>query len=54
MNDYKIEYVLKDGTKGIEYVSAANRMMAFNVFSDIALSYDSPVEHAECYRVFEA
>lgn len=53
MNDYKINYVLKDGTKGVEIVSAANRIMAINLFSDIAKSYNGPVEYANCYRIWE-
>ena len=50
MNEYRIEYVCSDGFEGEEIVSAANRIMAFEIFA----SFDIPdVVIANAFRILE-
>ena len=50
MNLYKVVYQLKDGTDGVEYVRAANRVMAFMVFEDLGYT---DVVNADVFRVLD-
>ena len=50
MNLYKVVYQLKDGTEGVEYVRAANRVMAFMVFEDLGYK---DVVNADVFRVLD-
>lgn len=50
MNKYKVIFQYSDGTEGIEYVYAVNRMMAFMVFED--LGYEDVV-NADVFRVLD-
>ena len=50
MNLYKIIYRRKDGTKGEVIVCAVNRLMAFEVFRDLA---PDDVVGADCFRVLD-
>ena len=51
MNTYKIIYQLSNGYKGEEFVLAANRTMAFEIFQEF--EYFRGVITAECFLVEE-
>ena len=48
MNTYMITFQLSNGYEGVEYVDAANRIAAFEVFKE--LGYENVV-NADCVRV---
>ena len=50
MNEYKIVYQCGDGYEGEEIVMAVNRMMAFEVFSELGIE---DVVNADCFRVLD-
>lgn len=50
MNKYRIVYQCSNGYEGEEFVYAANRMMAFEVFKE--LGFDGVV-NADCFLVLD-
>ena len=51
MNLYRVIYQCSDGYEGEEIVSAVNRMMAFDLFSDFGIEN---VINADVFRLTEA
>lgn len=51
MNKYVIIYKLKNGFRGKEYVYAANRVAAWEIFESMSKALD--IEECNCFRVIE-
>ena len=51
MNDYKITFTLENGFKDEIIIGAANRLAAYENFTDIAKGFETKVIDAECVRV---
>lgn len=48
MHKYKIVYKCSDGYEGVEYLYAANRLMAFEAFK--AFGYEDVID-ADCFHM---
>lgn len=53
MGEWKITYTTESGFEGEEIICAVNKMMAWEMFEEIAAGYEEKVISADCVRVIE-
>ena len=53
MGIWTIVYITESGYEGEVEVSAVNKIMAWDIFEDIAKDFDEKVVNAECFLVKE-